>query len=484
MDAKYIFVNGNSVPTLKKGLVAASLAQLLLSRGLKTTLLRLDPCLNSDFETIHSEELFVTYDGYVTDSVLGCYERFTDKKVRGNQCVTAGRIFQNVLSKERRGEYAGERVQIVSHATDEVRQCVKALGSKDECDFVVVEIGGDADNVAKTLFLEAVKQFREDGECVVISIVADEASEEHDIPCDVFIELGAIECATIYEMPLRLRELQVDAQVLNATGWYNAKESDMTEWESFVKQLQGLECEVSIAIVGECAEKEFACRSIKESLLIAGVHNGVAVELKLLNAENLNDGNVERALNGVGGVVIASGSGSQGLEGRVTAVRWCRENDVPMLAMGLGMHAMVIEYARNIVGLREANSTEADARTAHNVIDLMTEQKTYSGLCGAMRLGEFECRLNEGTQVAEAYETLVVNERHSHRFEFNSRYRKQLEEAGLNCVGVNPETNLVEAVEVPSHRLMIGVQFQPEYGCSVMRPNRLIAYFVKNVIKK
>ena len=490
MNTKYIFVIGEAVASIDRAVVTASLARLLLSRGLKVNLLKCEPCLNSDFETISndSEELFVTGDGYMCDFALGYFERFTDVKMSRNNYITTGRILQNVMSRERRGEYAGERVQIVPHATDEVRRCVETLGVSGEYDFVIIELGGNASNVAMAPFVETIKQFREEREedCVIVNIaIGDETIADFGLPCDVSVDLRVTDDATIYAMPLWLKKQQVDEKVLSATGLHDVQKADLAEWESFVAQLQSVEHDVCIAIVGECTESPLAYVSVKDSLHIAGTRNGVKVALMPLNAEQINDGNAEIVMSGVDGFVIASGKSSRGLEGRIATMKWCRDNDVPTLAIGSGMHSMIIDFARNVLGLREANSTEADARTAHNVIDLMTEQKAYSGMGGAMRLGAYRCQLAEGSQMQKIYGEFAVNERHCHRFEFNNRYQEQLESAGMKCTGFNPETNLVEVVEMSTKRFFVGVQFQPEYNNSVLCPNRLIMDFVRNcVIKK
>lgn len=484
MDTKYIFVIGEAVTSTHRAVVAASLARVLLSRGLKVNMLKCVPCLNSDFETISndSEELFVTHDGSVCDFALGYYERFTDVKMSGSNCITTGRIIQNVMSRERRGEYVGERVQIVPHATDEVKRCVEAQGAGN--DFVVVEIGGSLNNVETIPWVEAIKQLKEEREedCAIVNIVnVEETSADEVLPCDVVVETDNAEEASIYAMPLQLIEQQIDEQVLWATGLHDVRKTELSEWRTMLERMQSVDGVVSIGIVGENAEREPAYRSLKESLLMAGARNGVKVELKLLRADQINDGSVEALMSDVDGVVIASGIGSRGLEGRIAAVKWCRENDVPTLAIGLGMHSLVIEYARNVLGLREANSTEADARTAHNVIDLMTDQKAYSGMGGAMRMGVYRCELAEGSRVAYMCGSMVLNERHYHRGELNNLYMEQLKEAGLRCSGVNPTTRLVEVVEIVTHKLMVGVQFQPEYNNSALQPNELIMGFVRQV---
>ncbi len=531
MDTKYIFVTGGVVSSLGKGIISSSLARLLLSRGFKVTIQKFDPYINIDPGTLNPYEhgeCYVTVDGHEADLDLGHYERFTNIETTRANNITTGRVYQSVIDKERRGDYLGKTVQIIPHITDEIKRNVKLLGNTGKFDFVITEIGGTVGDIESLPFLEAVRQLRwELGKncvCVHLTYVpfikaAKELKTkptqhsvkqlqevgiqpdvlvlrtEKDIPlamrkkvalfCNVSPDavVQSIDVPTIYEVPLKMHEQHLDELVLRKTGTPYEGEPDMERWNKFLTKLHNAKEEVTIGLVGKYVELQDAYKSISESLSHAATYHDHKLNLKYISSEKLNDSNVDELLKGMNGVIIAPGFGQRGIEGKFVALKWCREHDKPTFGICLGMQCMVIEFARNVLGLKDANSTEMDTKTQNNVIDLMEEQKSISSMGGTMRLGAYQCHLTEGSIAANAYGKLDISERHRHRFEFNNDYREQFEANGMRCVGENPETHLVEVVELPSKKWFVGTQYHPEYNSTVLRPNPLFMDFIRAAIE-
>lgn len=531
MDTKYIFVTGGVVSSLGKGIISSSLARLLLSRGYRVTIQKFDPYINIDPGTLNPYEhgeCYVTVDGHEADLDLGHYERFTNTETTRANNVTTGRIYQAVIDKERHGDYLGKTVQIVPHITDEIKRNVKILGNTGNFDFVITEIGGTVGDIESTPFLEAVRQLRwelgKDALCVHLTYVpylraAKELKTkptqhsvkllqqvgiqpdvlvlrtEKDIPvgmrrkvaqfCNVAPEavIQSIDVPTIYRVPLKMHEQHLDEIVLEKMGVKPVGEPDLNAWNRFLDKIESAEEVLTIGLVGKYVELQDAYKSINESLFQAATYCDRKLNLVYVHSEKLTDETVGDYLKDMDGVVIAPGFGQRGTDGKLVALKWCRENDVPTFGICLGMQCMVIEYARNVLGLKDANSTEIDTQTKNNVIDLMEEQKSISNMGGTMRLGAYDCTLREGSKVAKAYGATQVRERHRHRFEFNDDFRERFEKGGMQCVGENPKTHLVEVVEVPEKRWYIGTQYHPEYQSTVLHPNPLFVDFVKAAIE-
>ncbi|MDE7472111.1 MAG: CTP synthase [Muribaculaceae bacterium] len=530
METKYIFVTGGVVSSLGKGIISSSLACLLKARGYRVTIQKFDPYINIDPGTLNPYEhgeCYVTVDGHEADLDLGHYERFTDIKTTRANNVTTGRIYQSVIDKERRGDYLGKTVQIVPHITDEIKRNVKALGNTGDFDFIITEIGGTVGDIESLPFIESVRQLRwELGDnclCVHLTYVPYIAAAkelktkptqhsvkqlqevgiqpdililrtEHEISpemrrkialfCNVSPDsvIQSIDVPTIYQVPLNMHAQHLDELVLRKTGVPVEGEPDMHRWTTFLDKLKTATETVNIGIVGKYVELPDAYKSINEALLQAAAYNDHKLKITFLHSEKLSADNADELLAPLDGVIIAPGFGQRGIQGKFDALKWCREHDVPTFGICLGMQCMVIEFARNVLGLDNANSTEMDTTTPHNVIDLMEEQKGISNMGGTMRLGAYECRLTPGSTAAKAYGSTTVNERHRHRFEFNSDYREQFEQAGMMCVGENPATRLVEVVEMPGKRWFVGTQYHPEYSSTVLHPNPLFVDFVKAAI--
>lgn len=531
MDTKYIFVTGGVVSSLGKGIVSASLARLLQSRGFNVTIQKFDPYINIDPGTLNPYEhgeCYVTVDGHEADLDLGHYERFTNVHTTRANNITTGRIYQSVIDKERRGDYLGKTVQIIPHITDEIKRNVKLLGNTGKYDFVITEIGGTVGDIESLPFLEAVRQLKwELGQkclCIHLTYVpyiraAKELKTkptqhsvkqlqevgiqpdilvlrtEKTIPlemrkkvalfCNVAPDavIQSVDVPSIYEVPIKMHEQNLDEIVLRKTNTPSKGELDMTKWNHFLDKLAKAQDTVTIGLVGKYVELQDAYKSINEALFQAATYEEHKLDLRYISSEKLNDGNVESLLKDLDGVIIAPGFGQRGIEGKFSAIKWCRENDIPTFGICLGMQCMVIEFARDVLGLAEANSTEMDTKTPYNVIDLMEEQKSISNLGGTMRLGAYHCNLKEGSKVANAYKSLDIDERHRHRFEFNNDFREQFEKAGMKCVGENPETHLVEVVEIPDKKWFIGTQYHPEYSSTVLNPNPLFVDFIKAAIE-
>ena len=529
METKYIFVTGGVVSSLGKGIISASLACLLKARGLRVTIQKYDPYINIDPGTLNPYEhgeCYVTIDGHEADLDLGHYERFTNVPTTRANNVTTGRIYQNVIDKERRGDYLGKTVQIIPHITDEIKRNIKLLGNTGDFDYVITEIGGTVGDIESLPFLEAVRQLRwelgDNALCIHLTYMpylhaAKELKTkptqhsvkqlqqlgiqpdilvlrtEKDIPaamrrkiaqfCNVSPDavIQSIDLPSIYEVPLMMHSEHLDDIVLRKTG-VQAPEPHMDPWMHFLDKMKHAEQEVTIGLVGKYVELQDAYKSINEALFQTAAYNDCKLNLKYIHSEKLTEQNVEEQLSQLDGVIIAPGFGQRGIEGKFVALKWCREHDVPTFGICLGMQCMVIEFARNVLGLHEANSTEMNHLTPDNVIDLMEEQKSVSNMGGTMRLGAYDCRLVPGSKVAEAYGTTDVKERHRHRFEFNNDYRQRFEEAGMKAVGENPVTGLVEVVEIPGKRWYVGTQYHPEYSSTVLNPHPLFMDFMRSAV--
>lgn len=532
METKYIFVTGGVVSSLGKGIISSSLARLLLSRGFSVTIQKFDPYINIDPGTLNPYEhgeCYVTIDGHEADLDLGHYERFTNIQTTRANNITTGRIYQSVINKERHGDYLGKTVQIIPHITDEIKRNVKLLGNTGKYDFVITEIGGTVGDIESTPFLEAVRQLKwelgKNALCIHLTYVpylkaAKELKTkptqhsvkqlqsigiqpdvlvlrtEKDIPqsmrrkvaqfCNVQPEavIQCVDAKSIYAVPELMHQEGLDSITLSLTNTPTRQELDLSAWNDFPRRLESAEKEVRIGLVGKYVELQDAYKSISEALMQAATYHDRRLQLEYIHSEKLNDENVEEKLKDLDGILIAPGFGQRGIEGKFTALKWAREHNKPTFGICLGMQCMVIEFARNVLGMEDANSTEMDSTTSFPVIDLMEEQKSISNMGGTMRLGAYDCQLKEGSIPAKAYGSLLVSERHRHRFEFNEEYRKQFEEAGMLCVGENPGTHLVEVVQIPELKWFVGTQYHPEYQSTVLNPNPLFMSFVEAAIEE
>ncbi len=530
METKYIFVTGGVVSSLGKGIISSSLACLLKARGLRVTIQKFDPYINIDPGTLNPYEhgeCYVTVDGHEADLDLGHYERFTNVHTTRANNVTTGRIYQNVIDKERRGDYLGKTVQIIPHVTDEIKRNVKLLGNTGNYDYIITEIGGTVGDIESLPYLEAVRQLRWEmginALCIHLTYVpyiraAKELKTkptqhsvkqlqevgiqpdilvlrtEKEVPlnmrrkiaqfCNVAPDavIQSIDVPSIYEVPITMHAQHLDEIVMRKTGVAVDGQPHMDPWISFLDKMHKATEEVTIGLVGKYVELQDAYKSINESLFQAATYNDRRLNLVYIHSEKLTEENADAQLSPLDGVIIAPGFGQRGIEGKFVALKWCREHDVPTFGICLGMQCMVIEFARNVMGLAEANSTEMDPHTPDNVIDLMEEQKSISNLGGTMRLGAYKCVLRPDSRAAKAYGRTEVDERHRHRFELNDDYRERLENAGLKCVGENPQTHLVEVVEMPEKRWFIGTQYHPEYSSTVLQPNPIFVDFVRAAI--
>ena len=532
MNTKYIFVTGGVVSSLGKGIISSSLANLLKARGYRVTIQKFDPYINIDPGTLNPYEhgeCYVTVDGYESDLDLGHYERFTDIQTTRASNVTTGRVYQAVIKKEREGVYLGKTVQIIPHVTDEIKNRVKKLGITGNFDFVITEIGGVVGDIESLPFLEAVRQMRwelpDDSVCVHLTYVPYIAAAkeiktkptqhsvkqlqelgiqpdilvlrtEKDVNADVRRKIArfcnvapdaviqSIDMPSIYEVPVGMHRQHLDELVLKRTHtpepW---GQIHMEPWLHFLDRMAHASKTVTIGLVGKYVELQDAYKSINESLFQAATYNDRKLKMVYIHSEKIDESNVAEKLSDLDGVIVAPGFGQRGIEGKFVALEYCRTHDIPTFGICLGMQCMVIEYARNVLGLPQANSTEMEPEVADNVIDLMETQKSVTEKGGTMRLGAYRCRLTPGSRVAEAYGKEEVRERHRHRFEFNSDYSDRFEAAGMKCTGTNPETGLVEVVELPEKRWYIGTQYHPEYSSTVLHPNPIFLSFVKAAIK-
>ena len=525
---KYIFVTGGVSSSLGKGIIAASLAKLLQARGYRVTIQKLDPYINVDPGTLNPYEhgeCYVTNDGAETDLDLGHYERFLNVPTSQANNVTTGKIYQSVIEKERRGEFLGKTVQVVPHITNEIKDRVQLLGKTGDYDIVITEIGGTVGDIESLPYIEAVRQLKwelGDDNALVIhltlipylkaagelktkptqhsvktlmesGIQADilVCRTEHHLPDDLRRKLAlfcnvkkeavieSIDASTIYDVPNLMLEEGLDIITLKKLNLSDYNEPNLERWNSFLKRHKNPKSEIKIGLIGKYVELQDSYKSILESFIHAGAENEVKVKVISIHSEYINKENVAEKFEGLHGVLVAPGFGERGIEGKIEAVRYARENKLPYLGICLGMQMAVIEYARNVLGLEGANSTEMNKETPYPVIDLMDEQKSITNKGGTMRLGAWKCDVVEGSIAGNVYKTKTIEERHRHRYEYNEDYRAELEAAGLKTTGVNPETGLVEIVEVKDHPWFVGVQYHPEYKSTVANPHPLFVAFVK-----
>ncbi|MBT8188710.1 MAG: CTP synthase [Croceitalea sp.] len=533
-QTKYIFVTGGVTSSLGKGIIAASLAKLLQARGYKTTIQKLDPYINVDPGTLNPYEhgeCYVTDDGAETDLDLGHYERFLNVPTSQANNVTTGRIYQSVIEKERRGEFLGKTVQVIPHITNEIKERIQLLGKSGDYDIVITEIGGTVGDIESLPYIESVRQLLwelGDNNGIVIHLtlvpylaaagelktkptqhsvktlmesgikadilvcrteheISDDLKEKVALFCNVKKEavIQSIDASTIYDVPLLMREEGLDTVALKKLNLPDNTEPDLTYWNLFLEKHKNPKGQVTIGLIGKYVELQDSYKSILESFIHAGAANEVKVNVRSIHSEHLSAKVVDKKLMGLDGVLVAPGFGERGIEGKIQAIRYARENNIPFLGICLGMQMAVIEYARNVIGLTKANSTEMNDRTPHPVISLMEEQKSVTNKGGTMRLGAWDCTLKEGSLAHTIYGgEQQISERHRHRYEFNNSYKKDLEEAGMVASGINTDTNLVEIIELPSHPWFIGVQYHPEYKSTVANPHPLFVGFVRAVLKQ
>ena len=529
---KYIFVTGGVTSSLGKGIIAASLAKLLQAQGYRTTIQKLDPYINVDPGTLNPYEhgeCYVTDDGAETDLDLGHYERFLNVPTSQANNVTTGRIYQSVIEKERRGEFLGKTVQVIPHITDEIKNRVQILGNSGQYDIVITEIGGTVGDIESLPYVEAVRQLKWDlGEnnAIVIhltlvpflsaagelktkptqhsvktlmesGIMADilVCRTEHELPKDLRRKLAlfcnvreeaviqSIDASTIYDVPNLMLEQGLDKVVLKKLNLISDK-PDLSLWNKFLSRHKNPKSEVRIGLIGKYVELQDSYKSILEAFIHAGAANEVKVTVESIHSEHLNDNNAKLKLSHLDGVLVAPGFGERGIEGKINAIKYVREQQIPFLGICLGMQMAVIEYTRNVLGLTDANSTEMFPATKYPVIDLMESQKTIINKGGTMRLGAWECELVNNSIVSKVYGSKTIMERHRHRYEFNNKYKSDLEAAGMMATGANPKTGLVEIIEIPKHPWFVGVQYHPEYKSTVANPHPLFVAFVKASLKQ
>ncbi len=527
-QTKYIFVTGGVSSSLGKGIIAASLAKLLQARGYRVTIQKLDPYINIDPGTLNPYEhgeCYVTDDGAETDLDLGHYERFLNVPTSQANNVTTGKIYQSVINRERKGEFLGKTVQVIPHITNEIKERIQLLGTSGDYDIVITEIGGTVGDIESLPYIETVRQLKWDlGEhnALVIhltlipylkaagelktkptqhsvktlmesGIQADilVCRTEHELSQDLKRKLAlfcnvqqeaviqSIDASTIYDVPNLMLEEGLDVIALTKLNLTGYKRPDLETWNAFLKRHKNPKGTVKIGLIGKYVELQDSYKSILEAFIHAGAQNEVKVKVKPIHSEHLDKSTVNKTLSGLNGILVAPGFGERGVEGKIEAVRYARENNIPFLGICLGMQMAVIEFARNVLGLTEANSTEMNPKTPSPVIDLMEDQKTVQNKGGTMRLGAWKCQLKENSKVAQAYKEVLISERHRHRYEYNNKYRNNLEEKGLIATGINPETGLVEVVEVENHPWFVGVQYHPEYKSTVANPHPLFVNFVK-----
>ncbi|MFM2041348.1 MAG: hypothetical protein RLZZ493_1937 [Bacteroidota bacterium] len=530
-STKYVFVTGGVTSSLGKGIISASLAKLLQARGYSTTIQKLDPYINIDPGTLNPYEhgeCFVTDDGAETDLDLGHYERFLNVPTSQANNVTTGRIYQSVIEKERRGEFLGKTVQIIPHITDEIKERIQILGKTGKFDIVITEIGGTVGDIESLPFIEAVRQmmWENEDDCIVVHLTLipylSAAGElktkptqhsvkqllelgvqpdilccrtEHELDltlrkkiakfCNVSMNavIEARDADTIYDVPMLMQAEELDKVVLEKLGLSSRSLPELNKWKEFLTRLKNPTKEVTIGLVGKYVELKDAYKSISEAFIHAGASNECRVQLKWIHSEELTKENSAQELGDLDGILVAPGFGSRGISGKIEAVRFARENKVPFFGICLGMQCAVIEFARHVLGYEDAHTTEIAEDSAYPVISMMEEQKTISNMGGTMRLGTYKCQLKPDSKVSDAYNSESIDERHRHRYEFNSAYLSDFENAGMIATGRNPESGLVEVVEIPNHPWFVGAQFHPEYKSTVDNPHPLFVAFVKATIE-
>jgi len=530
-NTKYIFVTGGVTSSLGKGIIASSLATLLQARGYSVTIQKLDPYINVDPGTLNPYEhgeCYVTNDGAETDLDLGHYERFLNRPTSQANNVTTGRIFKTVIEKERKGDYLGKTVQYVPHITDEIKRRIKLLGNTGEYEIVITEIGGTIGDIESQVYVEAVRQMRQElpvGDTLVIHLtlvpylatsgelktkpsqhsvkmLQAEGVQPDILVCRAERQLGedikrklalfcnvkndsvieSLDAETIYEVPILMHKERLDEVTLKKLDLPTKNEPNLTRWKEFLSKLKYPEHEVEIGLIGKYVELKDSYKSIAEALIHAGAENETKVKVRWIHSDRLSPESVARTCKGLHGILVAPGFGERGFEGKIATVQFARENNIPFFGICFGMQAAVIEFARNVIGLKNANSTEIDTKAKYPVIDLMETQKKVTNMGGTMRLGASDCELMDTSKVYDIYKRKMISERHRHRFEFNNKYLDKFISKGMIATGTNPTSGLVEIVEIPSHPFFIGVQFHPEYKSTVANPHPLFVNFIKAAI--
>ncbi|WP_074408629.1 MULTISPECIES: CTP synthase [Aquimarina] len=531
-NTKYVFVTGGVSSSLGKGIIAASLAKLLQARGYRVTIQKLDPYINVDPGTLNPYEhgeCYVTDDGAETDLDLGHYERFLNTPTSQANNVTTGRIYQSVIQKERRGEFLGKTVQVVPHITNEIKERIQILGKSGNYDIVITEIGGTVGDIESLPYIEAVRQLKwelGDANALVIHLTLipylSAAGElktkptqhsvktlmesgikadilvcrtEHELSDDLRRKLAlfcnvrqeavieSIDASTIYDVPNLMLEEGLDKVVLKQLLLQDDDKPNLEKWNDFLQRHKNPKCQVTIGLIGKYVELQDSYKSILESFIHAGAENEVKVNVVSIHSEYITNDTIKNEIAHLDGILVAPGFGERGTEGKIKAVQFARENKLPFFGICLGMQMAVIEYSRNVMGIKEASSKEVDENTPHPVIDIMEEQKDIIDMGGTMRLGSWDCELKENSKVFEAYGKSMIAERHRHRYEYNNNYKEQLEKAGLRTTGVNPKTGLVEIVEIPDHPWFVGVQYHPEYKSTVANPHPLFIAFIRAAVE-
>ena len=530
---KYIFVTGGVSSSLGKGIISASLGKLLKSKGLEVTIQKFDPYINVDPGTLNPYEhgeCYVTSDGAETDLDLGHYERFLGIKTSRYNNTTTGQIYQTVINQERKGDFLGKTVQVIPHITNEIKSRIKSLENEKKYDVIITELGGTVGDIESYPFIEAVRQFRweigEQNSLVIhltllpyLSAAAEIKTKptqhsvkklmesglnadiivcrtEHNLSsdlrkkialfCNVDIKsvIESIDAKTIYDVPLLMLEEKLDKVVLKKLKIKSKIKADLSLWKKFVFNLKNPKYEVNIGLIGKYVELQDSYKSILESFIHAGSVNSVKVNVQPIHSESIDKTNVKSLISHLDGVLVAPGFGDRGVEGKIISIEYARVNDIPFFGICLGMQMAVIEYARNVIGLKNANSTEMDIHTKHPVISLMEDQVNVEKKGGTMRLGSWKCEISKGTLIHDIYKKNVIKERHRHRYELNFNYVESLTKSGMVLCGKNPETDLVEIIELPNHRWFIGVQFHPEYQSTVDKPHPLFKSFIKAATNK
>jgi len=531
-ETKYIFVTGGVSSSLGKGIIAASLAKLLQARGFRTTIQKLDPYINVDPGTLNPYEhgeCYVTEDGAETDLDLGHYERFLNVNTSQANNVTTGRIYQSVIEKERRGEFLGKTVQVVPHITNEIKERIQKLGKSGDFDIVITEIGGTVGDIESLPYIEAVRQLKwelgdENALVIHLTLVPYLAAAgelktkptqhsvktlmesgikadilvcrtEHELSDDIRRKLAifcnvrqeaviqSIDASTIYDVPNLMLEEGLDTVVLKKLNLPDDTSPNLEHWNKFLQRHKNPKSEITIGLIGKYVELQDSYKSILEAFIHAGAENEVKVKVESIHSEFINENTIKNKIAHLDGILVAPGFGERGIEGKIDAVRYARENNIPFFGICLGMQMAVIEFARNVLQLKNANSAEMDPDTKHPVIDIMEEQKSVTHKGGTMRLGAWSCELTKNSKVSEIYGQETISERHRHRYEYNNKYKPELEKAGLKSTGINPETGLVEIVELENHPWFIGVQYHPEYKSTVATPHPLFIAFIKAALE-
>jgi len=529
-DTKYIFVTGGVVSSLGKGIISSSIGKLLQARGYNITIQKFDPYINIDPGTLNPYEhgeCYVTADGMETDLDLGHYERFTGIQTTKANSMTTGRIYKSVIDKERRGDYLGKTIQVVPHITDEIKRNIKMLGQRYHYDFVITEIGGTIGDIESAPFMEAIRQMKWELGKKAVNVhltyvpylkAAGELKTkptQHSVKelqsvgiqpdvlvlrtekyldeglrkkvaafCNVDFDcvIQSEDLSSIYEAPVYMQDQGLDTAILRKVEEPIGEKPSLGPWRQFLERRAKATETVNIGLVGKY-DLQDAYKSIRESLSQAGTYNDYKVNINYINSEKITEDNVGDLLKGQDGIMICPGFGQRGIEGKLIAAHYTRTHDIPTFGICLGMQMMVIEFARNVLGYADANSREMDEKTTHNVIDIMEEQKNITNMGGTMRLGQYECILKQGSRTFDIYKKENIRERHRHRYEFNNQYLTEYERAGMMCVGRNPESDLVEVVEIPGLKWYIGTQYHPEYQSTVLKPHPLFVDFVKHAIK-